>query len=55
MLSAIWIALAVIFIGGERAARVAFALSRKLPLRFRRRPVAARAREPRAIGNVRWR
>ena len=42
MLSGIWIALAVFFIGGERAARVTFALVRKLPDPFRRRPVAAR-------------
>lgn len=42
MLSGIWIALAVFFIGGERAARVTFALIRKLPDPFHRRPVAAR-------------
>ena len=40
MLSGIWIALAVFFIGGERAARMTFALIRKLPDPFRRRPVA---------------
>jgi len=40
VLSGIWIALAIFFIGGERAARMTFALIRKLPDPFRRRPVA---------------
>ena len=41
MLSGIWIALAVFFVGGERAARATFALLRKLPHPMRQRPAPA--------------
>jgi hypothetical protein len=55
VLSAIWIALAIIFIGGERVARLAVALFRKLSQLARPRPAAARLPKPRLIGSVRWR
>ena len=43
LLSGLWIALAVIFVGGERAAHVALALLCKLPHPFRARPAAAQS------------